>query len=198
MFPPSIAAICSPACGSWNKDARRPFGSPLVGTESLRGLADTAAILSEVSGEDPSLSVPLRAVRRLLRGDLAQQEFVARLRMGAHAAAQLQEVRRWQTTPTDEPAYWASALAREAASWTATVDRYLRWMETLSRPPNSFLHSLSEELVGLRRQALEAIPSLHTLAEIGSAPTETILMRRGVPGPAAGSRGMAGSTRFRI
>ena len=156
--------------------------APLVGTESLRALADTAAILAQVSGEDPSLSVPLRAVRRLLRGDLAQHEFIARLRMTALAAAQLQEVRQWQTAPADEPAYWASSLAREAASWSATVNRYLLWMETLSRPPNSFLHSLSEELVDLRRQAVEDIPSLHALAEIGSAPTETILMRRGVPG----------------
>ncbi|MCU1335749.1 MAG: glycosyltransferase 36 [Bryobacterales bacterium] len=156
--------------------------APLVGTESLRGLADSAAILSEVSGEDPSLSVPLRAIRRLLRGDVAQHEFIARLRMASHAATQLQEVRRWQTTPTDEPTYWASSLAREAASWTATVNRYLLWMETLSRPPNSFLQSLSEELVTLRRQALESIPSLSTLAEIGSPPTESILMRRGVPG----------------
>src|SRR5262249_15662068 len=120
---------------------------PLVGTESLRGLADTAAILSQVSGEDPSLTVPLRAVRRLLRGDLAQHEFIARLGMASQAAAQLQQVGRWQTTTRDEPAYWASALAREAASWTATVNRYLRWMETLSRPPNSFLQSVSEELV---------------------------------------------------
>jgi len=156
--------------------------APLVGTESLRALADTAAILAQVSGEDPSLSVPLRAVRRLLRGDLAQSEFIARLRMTSHAAAQLQEVRHWQTVPADEPAYWASSLAREAASWTATVNRYLLWMETLSRPPNSFLHSLSEELVELRRQAVESIPSLHSLAEIGSMPTEKILMRRGVPG----------------
>jgi cyclic beta-1,2-glucan synthetase len=156
--------------------------APLVGTDGLRGLADTAAILSEVSGEDPSLSVPLRAMRRLLRGDLAQHEFIARLRMASSAAVQLQEVRQWQTAPADEPAYWASSLAREAASWTATVNRYLRWMETLSRPPNSFLHSVSEDLVDLRHQALKAIPSLHTLAETGSAPTETILMRRGMPG----------------
>ena len=154
---------------------------PLVGTESLRGLADTAAILAQVSGEDPSLSVPLRAIRRLLRGELAQHEFVARLRMTSQAAAQLQEVRRWQTIPVDEPAYWASSLARESASWTATVNRYLLWMETLSRPPNSFLHALSEELVDLRRQAVQDVPSLHALATIGSAPTETILMRRGVP-----------------
>ena len=155
---------------------------PLVGTESLRGLADTAAILSEVSGEDPSLTVPLRAVRRLLRGDLARHEFIARLRMASQAAAQLQQVRSWQTTPTDEPAYWALALAREAASWIATVDRYLRWMETLSRPPNSFLQSLGEDLVDLRREALDVIPSLQELAEDGSAATETILLRRGVPG----------------
>ena len=155
---------------------------PLVGTESLRGLADTAAILAQVSGEDPSLSVPLRAIRRLLRGDLAQHEFIARLRMASQASSQLQEIRHWQTMPADEPAYWASSLAREAASWTATINRYLLWIETLSRPPNSFLHSLSEELVDLRRQAVQDIPSLHMLAEIGSAPTETILMRRGVPG----------------
>jgi cyclic beta-1,2-glucan glucanotransferase len=161
------------------KDAVR---TPLVGTESLRALADTAAVLSQVSGEDPSLSVPLRAVRRLLRGDLAQPEFIARLRMASQAAGQLQEVRNWQTAPADEPTYWASALAREAASWTATANRYLLWMETLSRPPNSFLHSLDEALVELRRQALETIPSLRTLAEIGSAPAETILMWRGLPG----------------
>jgi len=161
---------------------RDAIRAPLVGADSLRGLADTAAILSEASGEDPSLSVPLRAVLRLLRGELAQHEFIARLRLASQAAVQLQEIRRWQTTPIDEPAYWASTLVREAASWTATVNRYLRWMETLSRPPNSFLHSVSEELVDLRRQALETVPSLKSLAETGSAPTETILMRRGVPG----------------
>jgi len=166
----------------FEQGCREAVRAPLVGSESLRALADTAAILAHVSGEDPSLSVPLRAVRRLLRGDLAQHEFIARLRMTSHAASQLQEVRHWQTVPADEPAYWASSLAREAASWTATVNRYLLWMETLSRPPNSFLHSLSEELVALRRQAVESIPSLHSLAEIGSAPTETILMRRGMPG----------------
>src|SRR6185295_6003766 len=77
---------------------------------------------------------------------------------------------------------WASALAREASSWTATVNRYLLWMETLSRPPNSFLHSVSDELVVLRREALETMPSLHSLAETGSPATESILMRRGVPG----------------
>ena len=156
--------------------------APLVGTESLRGLADTAAILSEVSGEDPSLSVSLRAVRRLLRGDLVQHEFITRLRMVSHAASQLQEVRQWQMGTADEPTYWASSLAREATSWTATVTRYLRWMETLARPPNSFLQSLSEELVELRRKAVESIPSLHSLAESGSTPTEIILLRRGVPG----------------
>ena len=182
MFLPSIAATCSPACGFSNKDAGRRCALRWWEPRACGRLADTAAILAEVSGEDPSLSVPLRAVRRLLRGDVAQHEFIARLRMTSQAAAQLQEVRQWQTVPADEPAYWASSLAREAASWTATVNRYLRWMETLSRPPNSFLHSLSEELVDLRRQAVETIPSLHTLAKIGSAPTETILMRRGVPG----------------
>src|SRR5260370_20493743 len=101
--------------------------------------------------------------------------------MGSQAAAQVEEIRQWQPVPADEPAYWASTLAREAASWTATVNRYLRWMETLSRPPNSFLHSLSEELVALRREAVQTIPSLHSLAEIGSAPTETILLPRGDP-----------------
>jgi cyclic beta-1,2-glucan synthetase len=161
------------------KDAVR---SPLVGSESLRALADTAAILAEVSGEDPSLSVPLRAMRRLLRGEVGQHEFIARLRMASHAAGQLQEVRQWQTVAADEPAYWASALAHESASWSEMVNRYMLWMETLSRPPNSFLHSLSEELVDLRRQAVEIVPSLRSLAEAGSAPTETILMRRGVPG----------------
>ena len=137
----------------FEQGCREAVRAPLVGTESLRALADTAAILAHVSGEDPSLSVPLRAVRRLLRGDLAQHEFIARLRMASNAAAQLQEVRQWQTVPADEPAYWASSLAREAASWTATVNRYMLWMETLSRPPNSFLHSLSEErwICGVRR-----------------------------------------------
>ncbi len=155
---------------------------PLVGMESLRALADTASVLSQVSGEDPALSVPLRAMRRLLRGDLAQHESIARLRMASHAAAQLQEVRHWQTSPADESAYWASTLAREAASWTATVNRYLLWMETLSRPPNSFLNSVNDELVGLRREAVETMPSLHSLAETGSPATESILTRRGVPG----------------
>ena len=56
----------------FEQGCREAVRSPLVGSESLRGSGDTAAILAQVSGEDPSLSVPLRAVRRLLRGDLGQ------------------------------------------------------------------------------------------------------------------------------
>ena len=41
-------------------------------------------------------------------------------------------------------------LAKSSA-WTATVDRYLRWMETLTAPPDSFLDSLRHGCVAIAR-----------------------------------------------
>ena len=53
--------------------------APVIGPSCLRGLADTVSILDEICGNDLSLSVPLRALRRILHGKV-KGDLIARLR----------------------------------------------------------------------------------------------------------------------
>jgi cyclic beta-1,2-glucan synthetase len=154
---------------------------PVLSRAALRGLGDTLSILREVCGRDPSIAMPLQALRRLLRGPVEGLELIHRLRIANGPIQQLQGLERWQH-PGDDRAYWTSRLVQEVASWTEISDRYLRWMETLTNPPDSFLRPLGEDAAGQRRRALREIPSLLTLA--GSGPTEldSILVWRSIPG----------------
>ncbi len=144
-------------------------GTPVLERSCLRGLADTLSILEEVCGDDPSVEVPLRALRRLLHGRAEGNELIGRLRLAFNLIQQLRDMGRWHDAAGDERSYWVSRLTRELTSWSEVVDRYLRWMETLTHPPDSFIRSLGEDVVKLRRRALLAVPSLATLAN--GAPT---------------------------
>ncbi len=147
----------------FERGCRDLLRAPLLSHSCLRGLADTLGVLREVAAREPSMATPVRTLRRLLRGKVEGHELMVRLRMVNHPTQQLQEIRRWQESG-DERAYWTSRLERDLNAWTETVDRYLRWMETLAQPPDSFLHPLGEDVVEMRARALREIPSLHTLA----------------------------------
>ena len=153
--------------------------APILGHAGLRGLSDTLAILEDKCGDDPSATVALDALRRALHSSRSTSreghELIARYRMAIAPIRKLQEAQRWHVTPpghvtapenagTDERLYWASRLAAELASWTETVERYLRWMETLASPPDSSLLAIGQDAVKLRRRALHYMPSLAALA----------------------------------
>lgn len=155
--------------------------APLIGSAGFRGLGDTVSTLRELYGGDPSVTMPLQALRRLLRGSAEGHVLISSLRLASNAVTQLQDAARWQE-PDDERSYWTSRLAAEIGAWSDTVSRYLPWMETLSGPPDSFLRALGEDATKIRRMALLAIPSLHTLASESFAPVDAILTWRGNPG----------------
>ena len=157
------------------------LSAPLIGHVTIRGVADTLAILREVCGRDLSMAVPIQELRRLLHGAMEGHELISRLRLASTPVQRLRDSRRWASESGDERLYWVGCLTRELGSWTATVDRYLRWMETLTYPPDSFLEALGVDTAALRRQALQAAPSLSELANGGVDPLEAILARRGMP-----------------
>jgi len=154
--------------------------APLIGPACFRALADTVSELRELYGRDPSVTMPLHALRRLLRGSAEGHVLISSLRLASNSVTQLQDAARWQE-PDDERAYWTSRLASEIGAWIEIVSRYLPWMETLSSPPDSFLRAIGEDAVKMRRIALLAVPSLHTLAAESFAPVETILTWRSKP-----------------
>ena len=159
--------------------------TPLLSQSSLRGIADTLGVLHEETAQDTSMAMPVRTLRRLLRGKVVGQELIVRLRMANNPTQQLKDARRWEES-RDERSYWTSRLGRELTAWAEIIDRYLRWMEILAQPPDSFLRPLGEDIVRLRGRALRDIPSLHELANnlVGTPWTgvDAILSLRGTPG----------------
>ncbi len=141
--------------------------APAIGVASLRGLSDTLSILEERCGDDPSTAAALHALRRLLHGAREGYELMARFRMAEAPLRKLRETHRWHSDESsrDERAYWADRLSAEFASWSATADRYMRWMEKLAQPPDSSLLRIGPDAVALRRRALHATPSIAALAD---------------------------------
>ncbi|HSP70249.1 MAG TPA: glucoamylase family protein [Bryobacteraceae bacterium] len=154
--------------------------APAIDPACLKGLSDTVAVLSEASAEDAFLAVPIRSTRRLLRGAVRGHHLLGRLRLASHAVAQVGDLQHWKTSPKDERAYWSGRLVQESASWTAVIDLYLSWMETLASPPDVFLLAVGTDAVSLREAALKEIPSLRVLAS-GYAPVEALLSYRATP-----------------
>ena len=113
---------------------------------------------------------------------------IGRLRLAIAPLQQLHEIERGA-----EAAYWASRLEYELKSWIETVELYLKWMETLMRPPEETVQVLGSHIARLRRRAVRAVPSLHALASGHSGPVDEILTRRLDPAPALRSL-PAGST----
>lgn len=151
--------------------------APILGSTGLRGLSDTLSILEGKCGDDPSATVALHALRRLLRGAPRDgHELIGRYRMALAPMLKLREAQRWHVSTNDERSYWASRLSTELASWTSTADRYLHWMETLASPPDSSLFAVGQDAVKLRRRALHQMPSLATLAHSGPAEDSETLM----------------------
>ncbi|HTA47754.1 MAG TPA: glucoamylase family protein [Bryobacteraceae bacterium] len=171
------------ACWVLNQGCRDILRAPILGHAGLRGLADTLAILEEKSGDDPSTTVAVRALHRLFHAGRNTtregHELIARYRMAGAPIDRLRVAQRWHGTQTDERLYWAARLSTEHAAWTDTIERYLRWMETLALPPDSSLLSIGEDAVKLRRRALHRMPSLSTLAGESPAPVDSILAWKG-------------------
>ncbi|MEO8050364.1 MAG: glucoamylase family protein, partial [Acidobacteriota bacterium] len=151
--------------------------APVLGHQSLRGLADTLGVLRDACGTDSLAAVHMNVLRRLLRGKPEGYAVIGRLRLALAPIQQLREIQHGE-----EAGYWASRLESELHSWTETVDLYLKWMETLMRAPEATVRVLGEHVGKLRRRAVRMIPSLKGLASGHSGPVDEILTRRMDPG----------------
>ncbi|MGD1073233.1 MAG: glucoamylase family protein, partial [Bryobacteraceae bacterium] len=151
--------------------------APALGAPALRGLNDTLSILKEKCGDDPSTAPALHALHRLLHGVREGHELAARFRMAEDPIRKLRETHRWHSDAAsrDERAYWADRLSGEFASWSATAERYLYWMEKLAQPPDSTLRQIGPDAVPLRRRALDAMPSIAALADGSHTHVDSIL-----------------------
>ncbi|MEP6961122.1 MAG: hypothetical protein ABI995_03540, partial [Acidobacteriota bacterium] len=158
---------------------RELMQSPVLAPGALAGLGDTIDILRACAGADPSLAIPLQGLRRTVRGQVDGIERIGQLRLVSFHSGQLKAMKRWSLQPGDEMTYWALKLAAELDSWSATIDRYLVWMEILSGPSDDLVRSLGEPAVELRRQALRSIPSLQELSAGPPGPMAKLLSWRG-------------------
>ena len=52
----------------FERGCRDLLGAPLLSHAALRGIADTLGVLREEAGGDPSMAMPVQALRVLLRG----------------------------------------------------------------------------------------------------------------------------------
>ena len=58
----------------FERGCRDLLRAPLLGQSCLRGIADTLGVLREETGRDTSMAMPVRALRRLLRGKVEGHE----------------------------------------------------------------------------------------------------------------------------
>jgi cyclic beta-1,2-glucan synthetase len=139
--------------------------SPVIGPFSVAGLEDCIEILRSHAGNDPSLNVALRVLRQTVRAAASAFEHVGLLRLMVYHGLQLKEAMRWNADTGDQTSYWTAKLIAELDSWSGTIDRYLRWMEVLSRASDELVRSLGTDAVSLRRQVLLSVPSFQDLAD---------------------------------
>ena len=157
--------------------------APVPGAACLRGLADTLSVLAEKSGRDPSLRIPVRALRHLFRRGARGHEIIGRLGQAAQPVKQLTAAFRWQATSGGEHAYWVAKLDQQLISWTTAAARYLAWMETLAAPSDEFLRKIHANAVEVRGRALRTVPNLAILAAGAEQPVEELLLLAGRGAP---------------
>ena len=155
--------------------------APILSRGSMRGLADTLAQIERLAKGDPCLAGPLETLRKLLSSKGDGHQLIGRLRMAQILADQVHNTCH-QVTANDERCYWSGRLTAEIAARNRTVDVYLKWVETLTRLPDSLLSELGSDVVRLRRRALQSAWSLDALASGGPVSLKLILARKDSPG----------------
>lgn len=146
--------------GQGIRDALR---APLFGAAAIHGLRDTVSIAGELT-HDPSIAAPIRELQHLLHPHPEGHEAVVRLRFASAAAGLIDSTRG-----DAEGSYWLIKLSRQIEQWRLVAARYLGWMDTLARAPESFEQQFGAEASRLRGRALDSVPSLDELANGGAA-----------------------------
>jgi cellobiose phosphorylase len=139
--------------------------SPALPPACREGMLDSVRILSEQAGEDPSLRLPLEGLQAALDESRTGIAAIGQIRLAGYHASVLRESARWSVTAENEPGYWIRKLIDETDQWIAQIDRYLRWMETLSRPSSDVVSGMGSQAAAKRAALLSRIPTFRELAE---------------------------------
>ncbi|HEY0073147.1 MAG TPA: glucoamylase family protein, partial [Abditibacteriaceae bacterium] len=179
--------------------------APVLDQKALQGLADTLELLylslqnNPALSNDASLQSDLAELKSLFNNEVEPLKIVERLRQAqaptSRLARQVSSIAPSGTpatqrqsadlaVATSDPrfttnasAYWAAQLETQLEAWLHIAQRYLCWHEKLAQAPDLWLWPLGEDAPSLRREILNAAPSLKGLAG-GNLPAFSELMAR--------------------
>jgi cyclic beta-1,2-glucan synthetase len=154
--------------------------APILSQRTMLGLRDTLALLENIRSGDPSLAVPIVSLRKLFHGKGDCHELLGRIRMASAPAHLLADI-NLHATARDDSAYWAAKVAAEVKEWNETSDRYLKWIETLTRMPDTLLRQSSRTISEIRNRLLRRTWSLAALASDGAGSMQALLAFRQTP-----------------
>jgi hypothetical protein len=141
-------------------------GQPQLERRALRGLDDTLTVIAERIPLDHTTMVPLDALQILVKRISTGGQIPGRLRLTVEPVEKLTESLKWTLADSQERVYWIGKLEQQVRGWVAHTDRYLRWLEVLSAPPDEFILPLGAGAIEARR-SLQAgvLPSWEEIAE---------------------------------
>lgn len=145
---------------------------PVLGASALRGLADAVAILRRRPETGPAaFETALSELETLASVEpVDTEDVVYRIRSAAPAAKELAE-----SVGADDPRfYWTQQIEKEVRAWNEIINRYLKPLEILAKPPAQVL-SIHGDAHAWRREALAAPFSLARLAA-GDLPRMALLL----------------------
>jgi len=138
--------------------------APQLDGATLRGMADTLAVIAERFPPDHSTIVPMGVLRGLFHEQSAGIDILGRIRLAVEPVRKLHESLRWTDAPGGERTYWITRLQEQLESATRHADQYLAWLDLLAAPPDEFLLPLGERTIVERRRLLRELPSWGAVA----------------------------------
>ena len=145
------------------------FSGPVLTRQSFRGLEDTLALLRSMPAmntfKGTKSEKSLIALEALAASSPPNLELlVANIRLATPLTRLMIRAVNEHCMEDQACRYWAEQAERQVKAWNETVDRYLHWVELLAAPPSGGLLRFGSDAHEWRRLALNAIPSLRTLA----------------------------------
>ena len=151
------------------RDAPLAAGNLLLGIGDTLGLLEKSLTAAETTSADPDTDTTdaLNTLRRLTGPSVPAglDGVVLRLRELVRPSARLVQKVAVRVPDPNAPAhYWANCLTKQVGAANKLVDDYLGWVLLLKETPSEGLFSLGRDAHEWQRQALEAAPSLQSLA----------------------------------
>jgi cyclic beta-1,2-glucan synthetase len=140
---------------------------PLLDAGALRGIADTLGVIREITPTIKGAEHPpafLHLLGLTMDEPVNLEGIIVRLRAAQSVAQDLALF--FNGRETDPRTYWAQQVAKQVATWNATINKYFRPVEILMASPSQLM-SLGEATHESRREALAATFSLRNIATEG-------------------------------